>query len=259
MLVNNIKNKIKKNELTIGSWITLPNIIIPELLSYAKFDWLCIDMEHTPINLNDVQNLIISIENNNLTSLVRVGDHDSNNIKRIMDIGADGIIAANVKNKNEAMNIVNSVKYPSQGKRGVGLYRAQKYGYSLGQYMKWLEKKSIVIVQIESLEAIENLEEIFSTKGVDAFMIGPYDLSASLGIPGDFNNLKFKKSIKKIMSMSIKYNLTAGIHSVSSSPDEVINKIKQGFNFISYSLDTIFLADSALNGMQKIKDKIKNK
>ena len=248
-----LKQKLKNNKLTLGSWITISNPLIPEILSPAGFDWLCVDLEHTSIELNELLPIIISIENQKMTPLVRVGENNPNLIKRVMDIGAHGVIVPNICTAKEARQAVDSVKYPPFGSRGVGLYRAQSYGNKFDDYLHWLENESIVIIQIENIKAIENIDEIFQTKGIDAFLIGPYDLSGSMNIPGNFGDKEFKNNIKKILKSSKKHKIPAGFHSVSSDPNEVIKNVKKDYKFLAFSLDAIILQDAAITSMSKIK------
>ncbi len=248
-----LKQKLRKNKITLGCWLTIANPLIPEILSPAGFDWLCVDLEHTSIDLNQLLNLIISIENQKMVPLVRVGENNPNLIKRVMDIGAHGVIVPNVNSAEEARQAVKSVKYPPSGSRGVGLFRSQGYGKKFKEYLKWLENESLVIIQIENIKAIENIDEIFSTEGIDAFLIGPYDLSASMNKPGNFNDKEFKKNINKILNSSKKYKIPAGFHSVSSNPNEAIKSIKKNYKFLAFSLDSIILQDAAISAMNKIK------
>ena len=252
-----LKQKLRKNKLTLGCWLTISNPLIPEILSPAGFDWLCVDLEHTSIDLNQLLILIISIENQKMIPLVRVGENNANLIKRVMDIGAHGVIVPNVNSAEEAKQAVESVKYPPSGSRGVGLYRAQRYGRKFKDYLQWLENESVVIIQIENIKAIENIDEIFATKGIDAFLVGPYDLSASMNKPGNFNDNEFKKNINKILSSSKKYKIPAGFHSVTSDPKEAIKNIKKNYKFLAFSLDSIILQDAAISAMNKIKQFIK--
>ena len=157
-----------------------------------------------------------------------------NLIKRVMDTGAHGVIVPNVNSADEALQAVNSVKYPPTGNRGVGLYRAQGYGKNFKNYLQWLEKESLVIIQIENIKAVENIDEIFSVKGIDAFLIGPYDLSGSINKPGNFDD-EFKEIIKNILKSGKKHNIPAGFHSVSPDPKEAIKSLKQGYKFLSFS------------------------
>ena len=157
-----LKEKLKNNAPTLGSWITLGHPSIAEIMASSGFDWLTVDMEHSVITLDIAQQLIQIIETSGVVPLVRVGENSPNLIKRVMDAGAYGVIVPMVNSKKDALLAVNSVKYPPVGIRGVGLARAQGYGFNFKEYKKWLEKDSIVIVQIEHIEAINNLEDILS-------------------------------------------------------------------------------------------------
>ena len=253
-----MKNKLKNNKITLGSWITISNPLIVDLLSSANFDWLCIDLEHTSIDLSQAELLISAINNYNICPLVRVGENNHNLIKRVMDLGAHGVIVPNVKNKFDTINAINAIKYPPIGERGMGLYKAQDFGEKLDKYITWNKKNSILIIQIEHIDAIPNLDEIFSVKEIDGFFIGPYDLSSSMGIPGNFKNKEFIKTINIIKKTAKKYNLSSGIHSVSPNPNEVIKHIRSGFNMVAFSLDSILLRDAAVKGLNMITKNIKN-
>jgi len=250
---NKVKTALLNNEQTYGSWITLANPLIPEIMAEAGFDWLCIDMEHSSIELSDVLNLILSIENNNMVPLVRVGENNSNLIKRVMDAGACGVIVPNINSHDDAKAAVDAVRYPPDGVRGVGLYRAQKFGKKFQEYLDWLENESVVIVQIEHIDAVRNIDEIFTTPGIDAFIVGPYDLSGSLGKPGKFEDKEVQQAINIILEAGEKHGITAGFHSVSSDPSEALLYKKKGFKLLGFSLDSIFLGDAVISAVQKLK------
>ena len=216
--MNQVKNKLKQKKLTFGSWITIGNPIVAELMANSGFEWLTIDMEHSVITLDVAQDLIRTIELSGCVPLVRVSENNPVMIKRVMDAGAHGVIVPMVNTKEEAERAVKSVKYPPEGFRGVGLARAQKYGFDFEGYKKWLEKESIVIVQIEHVDAVKNLKEILAVKGVDGYIVGPYDISGSLGIPGEFENPKFKKIIKEVMDVGKTSKKPSGYHVIP--PDE---------------------------------------
>ena len=255
MKKNVLKKKLANNEQTFGSWITLAHPLIPEIMAHAGFDWLVVDMEHTSIEHSDLLQLLISIEANGMIPLVRVGENNPNLIKRIMDAGAFGVIIANVCTAKEAKAAINAVKYPPSGTRGVGLYRAQAFGKKFEDYVKWVEEESVVIVQIEHIDAVQQIDEIFSVSGIDAYMIGPYDLSGSLNKPGKFDDPEVKKAIETIIQAGKKYNIPAGFHSVSSNPNEAFDRQEQGFIFLAFSTDAILLADSSILAMKQIKAK----
>ena len=126
--MKSLKERLRKKEVTVGSWITLGHPSVAEIMAHSGFDWLTVDMEHSAITLHQAQQLIQVIELSGVVPLVRVGENDPNLIKRVMDAGAHGVIVPMVNSKEEAEKAVRSVKYPPKGSRGVGLARAQKYG-----------------------------------------------------------------------------------------------------------------------------------
>lgn len=252
--MNNLKDKLRKNELTIGSWITLGHTAVAEIMVKAGFDWLTIDMEHSALTLHQAQQLIQVIELSGCVPLVRVGENHPALIKRVMDAGAHGVIVPMVNTKEDAIKAVNAVKYPPVGTRGVGLARAQGYGLEFERYKDWVNNGSIVIVQIEHIKAVENLEEILSVDGVDGFVVGPYDLSGSIGRPGEFNHPDVCSALRRVMKVSKGLNKTAGFHVISPDANEVNKKIKEGYRFISFSLDTLFLGSKCQEECNRIKE-----
>ena len=251
-----LKQKLRRKELTIGSWISIGNPAVAEIMAKAGFDWLTIDMEHSAITLDQAQELIRVIDLCGVVALVRVGENNPNLIKRVMDAGAHGVIVPMVNTKDDAIKAVNAVKYPPLGTRGVGLARAQGYGLEFEKYKEWVNKESIVIVQIEHIRAVENLESILKVEYVDAFIVGPYDLSGSLGVPGEFEHPDVKKALKSIKNISRKFNVVSGFHVIPPDAKEVFKKIKEGYKFIGFSLDTLFLGHKCREEMGKLKLKV---
>jgi len=251
----NLKERLKKRELTVGSWITIGSTVVAEIMARAGYDWLTVDMEHSAITLDTAQELIRVIELCKVTPLVRVGHNDSVMIKRVMDAGAHGVIVPMVNLKEEAERAVGAVKYPPAGFRGVGLARAQKYGADFEGYKEWNEKESIVIVQIEHIKAVNNLEEILAIDGVDGFIIGPYDLSGSLGVPGQFEHPEMLAALKHIKTISEGMNALSGFHVISPTVEAFDSKVNEGYRFIAHSIDTLFLGSSCGDSLTIIREK----
>lgn len=251
---NRLKIALEQGQQTIGTWITISHPLIPEILSSAGFDWLVVDMEHSAIELHDLLPLIISIQSCGLTALVRVGENNPNLIKRVMDIGADGIIVANIKSAYEAAKAVSAVRYPPEGMRGVGLYRAQRFGEAFDDYKEWLKKSSVVIIQIEHIDAVNNIDEILSTSGIDAFMIGPYDLSGSLGKPGELDAPEVEAALKIVLSAAERHQVPAGYHTVASCPKLAEKKAREGYRFLAFGVDSIFMGDNVRGAMKTLKE-----
>ena len=247
----------KKSELlgrtSFGSWITIPHPAVAELLARVGFDWLNVDMEHSAISLESAAELIRTIDLAGVRPFVRVGSHDANVIKRVMDAGAHGIIASTVNTPDEAKRIVAAVRYPPHGTRGVGLSRAQGFGNEFDDYYQWLNEESIVFVQIEHTEAVKNLEAILQVPGVDGFVIGPYDLSASLGVPGDFTHPKMIEALAEVKRIQDRMKTVAGVHVVHPVVNDALQKIKDGYRFVGFGVDFLFLLDSARTGLDEIK------
>ncbi len=253
----NLKQKLKNNQLTLGSWVTIGHPAVIDIMASAGFEWLVIDMEHTSIDLTMAHTLIATIQANGMKALVRVSKNEEVIIKRILDMGADGIVVPMIKSKADALEAIDYAKYPPVGKRGVGLFRAQNYGLGFDDYKKWVDEELVIIAQIEHYEAVDNIEEIITTDGIDGVIIGPYDLSGSMGYPGEYDREDVKDGIAKVLEVCKKNNIPSGFHVIESDPTKLIERIDQGCTFLAYSLDFFFLGDSARDGMQKVKEGLK--
>lgn len=238
----------------IGSWLTLNNSSIAEIMADAGFDWLCVDLEHTITDYAEAQQLIMAIQSKGLKAFVRVGENNARIIKRVLDAGADGIIVPSVNSAFEARKAVDAVKYPPQGKRGVGLARAQNYGFGFEHYRDEKTKDIKIIAQIEHINAIKELDAIIQTEGIDGTFIGPYDLSASLGKPGQWDEPEVKAAIKIYEETVKKYNKLIGFHVVPPDHKLVEEKISQGYNFIAFGFDAMFLGTMVRNQLQMLKN-----
>jgi len=251
-----LKKKLFNNKTTIGSWITLAHPAIAEIMANSGFDWLAIDLEHSVITIREAEELIRVIELSGVIPLVRLTSNSSDLIKRVMDAGAHGIIVPMVNSAVEAELAVQSIKYPPLGRRGVGLARAQKYGADFEGYKEWESSSSIVIVQIEHIEAVNNLREILSVPGVDGFIVGPYDLTGSMGIPGDFQNFKYLEVMNNIRKISTEIGVPGGVHIIEPDTEQLTKCLNDEYEFIAYSLDIRMLdcsCRSALEGVNKFR------
>jgi 2-keto-3-deoxy-L-rhamnonate aldolase RhmA len=237
----------------LGSWISLGHPSIAEVMADAGFDWLCIDLEHSVTDYFEAQQLIIAIQSKGIKAYVRVGENNTRIIKRILDAGADGIIVPSVNSAADALKAVNSVKYPPYGTRGVGLARAQSYGFGFEDYRDVKSKEIKLIVQIEHINAIRELDSIIQTEGVDGTFIGPYDLSGSLGKPGNYDDEDVKEALDIYEKIALKYNKLIGFHVVSPDYEQVLEKRKKGYNFIAFSFDAFFLGNTIREKLQHLK------
>jgi 2-dehydro-3-deoxyglucarate aldolase len=235
--MTNLKTKLKERQVTIGSWITLAHPAIAEIMAKTGFDWLAVDVEHSVITIREAEELIRVIDLCGVVPLVRLSANDPVQIKRVMDAGAHGVIVPMVNSVAQAEQAVLAVRYPPQGARGVGLARAQGYGASFDQYLDWVNRGAVVIVQVEHIEAVNNLEAILAVEDVDGFIVGPYDLSGSLGVPGQFDHPLMKEAMQRIETVGAASGKAPGIHVIEPKPDELKNRIEQGYRFVAYSVD----------------------
>ncbi len=244
MKKSSLKTKLKSKELTIGSWISFGFTQTCEIMANAGFDWLVIDMEHTVIDHHQCLNLIQIIERNGVTPLVRVGANNPLLIKRAMDAGAHGVIVPMVNTLNDAQTAIDALYYPPSGSRGVGLGRAQNYGIGFEKYKKWADKETMFFPQIEHIEGVNNLEKILSLELVDGFIIGPYDLSGSLDVPGQWNHPTVIKALEKVNKVLNESDKPGGFHVVHSNHKELIQRIAEGYTFNAYGDDMVFFAET---------------
>ena len=249
-----LKQRLQKKELTVGSWLTIPHRSVVEVFAKSGFEWLVIDLEHSPIGIDQTAELIAHIQGNGMQALVRVTKNEEVIIKRVLDAGADGIVVPMIKSKQEAEKAVSFTYYPPLGSRGVGLNRAQHYGEGFESYKKWLNDNIVIIAQIEHIDAIENLDEILSVEGIDGTIIGPYDLSSSMGFPGDYNRPDVKDALQSYITKGNKANKPLGYHVIESDSLFSIEKIQQGYSLIAFSIDFFFLGDRAKSELKKIKE-----
>jgi len=251
-----LKQKLKSNKYTIGAWITLGHAGIAEIFAKAGFDWVVVDMEHSTLSIEQAGELIRVIDLLDVPPLVRLTNNDPNIVKKLMDAGAKGIIVPMVNCIDDAKKAVAATRYYPNGMRGVGLGRAQGYGTCFKEYYSWQSDENngpVVIVQIEHKDAISNLEGILKVPGVDAFFVGPYDLSCSLGVPGQFNNPIYIKAINNILEIGTKFNKACGIHVIEPELEKLKENISLGYKFIAYSVDFRMLDVAARNGIKVIK------
>ena len=241
--------------VSIGSWVTLAHPAIAEIMANAGFDWLAIDLEHSVITIREAEELIRVIQLSGVIPLIRLTSNDAQLIKRVMDAGAHGVIVPMVNNADDAVQAVKAVKYPPLGNRGVGLARAQKYGADFKGYQTWVVSQPVIVAQIEHYEAVENFESIVTTPGISGFMIGPFDLSSSMGIPGKFEHPDFIQAINTINHQANKLGVNGGIHIIEPEIDELSTAIQNGYSFIAYSLDVRMLDVSCRSALKKVRTK----
>jgi 2-dehydro-3-deoxyglucarate aldolase len=250
----NLKKKLKDNALSVGSWLQFNSPDVAEVMAKAGFEWLVVDMEHGPIDVADLPDLFRAIENGGALPLVRLSENNPYLIKRVLDAGAQGIIVPMIRTADEIKQAVESAQYPPKGRRGIGYSRANNYGLSFEKYFNRFNDDVVVVAQIEDINAVNNIEEIFSFKEIDSFIIGPYDLSGSMNKTGCFDDPEVEAAVQKVFDAAKKRRIAPGIHVIPPDLNEVYRRIDEGFKFIAVSIDTFMLGTSASQLIQALKE-----
>lgn len=219
----------------LGAWFQLGDVEIINLVTEKKYDFFVIDFEHGLFNLRNAANAIRIINLKNKISLCRISNKSEGFINQVLDLGCDGIIFSNTKTSTELSNLYKNCNYAPSGRRNVGYSLSNKFGLNLEDKLNSKEKK-IIISQIESIEAVNNFDEMSKLSFVDSFMIGPYDLSTSLGVAGNFKSKKYVKILRELEKIAKKNRKPLGIHIFNELENIKLLKNK-GYRFIAHSTD----------------------
>jgi len=204
------KERLKNRDRLTGILLSLPSPEIAEISAEAGFDWLFIDMEHRLLDIANVPRMIQAVAGRS-ACVVRVPANEPAWIAKALDAGADGLIFPHVSRAEEARAVVSAARYSPEGTRSIGLARAQEYGLSVADCLKRANKEIVLIAQAEHIDAAANIEEILAVDGVDGVFIGPFDLSASLGIPGQISDPSVQKAIGRIRQACAARGVPSGI------------------------------------------------
>ena len=236
---NKVKSMLKAGEPVIGGWVTVGHPSVAEIVAATGFDWVTVDMESGALTCSEVQMLFQAMAPFDVVPLVRVLKNDPDVIGQVLDMGARGIIVPLVNTKEEAKAAVAAAKYPPEGTRGISVSRAHAYGRCFREYVDAANEDVLVVIQIEHIEAVNNIDDILSVPGIDAIFIGPGDLSGSMGLLGQPRHPEVQKVFNKILEGARRYGIPTGLHTLSG--EEAKEKIEAGFRFIALSSDSELL------------------
>ncbi|MEM0966381.1 MAG: aldolase/citrate lyase family protein [Verrucomicrobiota bacterium] len=254
----NLRESLLQGKPSIGSWLNSGSPIVAELMAAAGFDFICVDAEHSAVDLPQTQQLFQAIRsgNRNCAAIVRLHGVDYALVKRYLDAGAQGVVAPLVRTKEEAELLVQATKYPPVGLRGVGFCRANDYGMRLADECERANDDILLAVQVEHIEAVRNIDAILSVDGVDAAFIGPYDLTASMGLTGQFEHPEYIRSRDEILNACERHKIVPGLHVVAPAPEQAVACYHDGYRFIAYSLDITMLTTACQDGLATIRNEL---
>ena len=235
------RDRLRRGEQLIGTLLTLGSAQAAEILSHSDFDWLFVDLEHSAMGPNEAQSLLQAV--GSTPTLVRVESRDETGIRKALDLGATGIIVPQVSSRAEAERIVSLAKYAPMGQRSVGLGRATNYGNNFAEYVQRANDETVVVLQIEHIDAVNCIEEIASVAGVDAFFVGPYDLSGSLGQLGELEAPAVVAAIDRAFAAARERQIAIGIFAGSSPTGR--RYLERGFTLVAVGTDGMLLGRAA--------------
>ena len=253
--MTSLRQTLRGGGTAIGTWLQSGSPVMAEALAAVGFDFLTVDAEHSAVDVPQVLGLFQAVRagNPHCAPLVRLPGHDYATVKRYMDAGAAGVIAPLINSASDAREVVAAVKYPPAGARGVGFARANVYGLRLDEALQSANAESVVCVQIEHAHGVAAVQEILSVPGIDAAFIGPYDLSMSLGIPGQFDHHLMHDAQQRVLTACRHFSIAAGIHVIRPDVEEAAARLREGYRLIAYSLDTTMALSAAQVGLGAIR------
>jgi len=255
--MKNIKTRIQKGEAVNGCWLNLGSALTAEIVAGAGFDWVLIDLEHGAGDEQQVLAQLQAIEHSNTAAFVRVESHARQRIHRILDFGAEGIMCPHINNGPEAVDMVQGLRYPPHGGRGVAkMVRATNFGKQFSEYYQSANDTIVGFAQIESKESLNHLDAIAAVDGIDVLFIGPADLSMDLGMYGEFDNPVFINVIKATVAAAAKANKAVGI--LLFNPDDYQKYYELGIRVIACGADASFVAEGSRNTAGKLEAMRKN-
>lgn len=222
-------------------WTSLGHPSITEIFVRTEVDFVGIDLEHSTISQEQAQRIIAASQAAGVACLPRVSSHNGEQIRRLLDSGADGVIVPNVRTTEEVQRIVSWCKYPPVGQRGYGISRAQGYGFDFDATSADWNQRSTLIIQIESQEGAEDAEELLENPSVDGVMVGPYDISGSLGIPGQIDHPRVAAACAKVVEACRKKGKACGTQLVDPTQERITAAFQNGYTFVVLSSDVFVL------------------
>lgn len=239
-----LKQKLR-SRITFGGWILIGHPASAEVLATSGLDWLTLDLEHAQIDLESATNIFRAMDAAGCHPMVRIPRNDPSMIARYLDAGVHGIIVPMVKSAAQAAAAVDAAKYPPMGNRGFGFARANDYGVNFDEYAARANEDLVVIIQIEHIDAVNDIENIVQVPGVDGVIIGPYDLSGSMGIVGQLDDPRVSEALQRVRNACRRHDVLAGYHVVAPEAARVKQALAEGYRFLALSQDTVMLSRTA--------------
>lgn len=222
----------------------IPNATIAEIMGQAGYDWVAVDLEHGSISHQQLPDMFRALELGGTLPLARLAEGQPKDCKQALDAGAGGVIVPMVESAEQLSAVRDACRWPPAGTRGVGFSRANLFGKHFDRYREEAQAP-LLVAMIEHIRAVDGLEAILAVDGLDAILIGPYDLSASMGLTAQFDAPGFRETMERIRRLCAVTRVACGVHVVSPDAAELRRRVSEGYRFIAYSIDAVFLYEGA--------------
>lgn len=226
-----------------GTWISSSSLVALDALNGLGFDWFMIDTEHAHVNPETLAAMVALLTAGGAAPIVRVGEVDQYLVKQALDAGAQGILVPLVNSEAEARRVVSYAKYPPTGVRGIASAAATRYGKELGSYLRRANGDLLVGVQIETREALANVDAIAAVDGVDLVFVGPQDLTLNLGLMDDRKDPLVRDAMRRVADAATRHGKAAGTLVVDADEKKVA--VELGYRFVGLASDVRFLINGA--------------
>lgn len=255
MFAQKIRSAIARDEPAIGTWLQLPSPDVAEIMARCGYDWAAIDMEHGSFGADRLPDMMRALELGGAAPFARLPEAEKVWIKTALESGAEGLIFPMIQSAAQLAHAIDLATYPGQDTwrhggmageyRGVGFCRANGFGKYFAGYRESGAPGIYIVAQIEHIAAVEDIEAILSHPRLDAIMVGPYDLSGSMGITGEFSHPDFQAAMDRIAKACLEKGKTMGCHVVDPDPSALAREVERGSRFIAYGIDSVFLWQAA--------------
>jgi 4-hydroxy-2-oxoheptanedioate aldolase len=251
--MKDLKKRLKQGETLNGCWLNLGSAITAEIVGLSGYDWVLLDLEHGSGSEKDILSQLQALEHTPAAPIVRIESSQRQRMHRVLDLGAEGIMCPRVNSADEAREVAQGLHYPPHGIRGVAkMVRATGYGRNFADYYKNAPENILGVVQIETVEVLNHLDEIAATDGIDVLFIGPNDLSMDMGIYQQYDHPRFKDALKRTVDAAEKVGKASGI--LIFNADEYPVYHNMGMRMIACGADATFVANGALEMAKKLAD-----
>lgn len=247
--IREIRLSLASGQASVGSWMQLADASVAEIMGRAGYDWVAIDMEHGAIAHHQLPNIFRALELGSTLPLVRLAEGTAKECKQALDAGAGGVIVPMIETAAQLIRLRDNCRWPPTGTRGVGFSRANHFGEAFDNYAIEAQEP-LLIAMFEHIRTLEELDLILQVRGLDAIFIGPYDLSASMGLTGQFEAVEYGRAVETIRLRCREHGVACGLHVVTPDISILQQRLSEGYLLIAYSIDAVFMNSACKNPKQ---------